>query len=218
MNANEIANLVVAKLLTGWQGFLFLILVGCVSLVGTYLGKYLETKGQNLATKEDFRSLQMQMAASTALVEGIRSKINRNDWAIREWAVLRIKKIEEFMTAIVEDDIFLTQLEANCQNAEYRPGVKESQAPSERMEAICLLYLPEISGEVDAYLSCRRQITLRAIIAWYEICRIPAEQRSARWDELTATSDYDGFEQATKALKNATAQLLKAIVFEHQDE
>jgi hypothetical protein len=74
-----------------------LVLVVLAAAAGAYLGEYLRTKGKNLATKHDFEDLKEQLRVTTELVEKVKSDINREDWAAREWTNLRRLKLEELL-------------------------------------------------------------------------------------------------------------------------
>jgi len=60
-----------------WILFVVFVVVAIAGFLSSYLGTYLQAKGRNLATKEDFRQLLDQTKETTKATEEIRSEILR---------------------------------------------------------------------------------------------------------------------------------------------
>lgn len=140
MTPDQISKLIVAGIFPGGSPWVFMILVLLISGIGSYFAKYFETKGQNLATKEDFESLRRQLSESTKVVEGIKAEFARTDWALKEWTALRIRKIEEMMNLY---STLQNHVDATFANALAREPLPE-WSNAEKAIVIAELYLPEL--------------------------------------------------------------------------
>jgi hypothetical protein len=178
-----------------------ILILGLVGL-GTYLRRYLEQKALQLATREDFHKLQEQVAASTRLVEGIKSELANNDWVKRELHSLRVRKIEELVT-----------LALNCtQDVDaFRDAAIEGKhygkpRHHDRMLAIAAVYLPELEPLVTAYW--------QALMIHYgklgDKAIECAKGNGNAFDHWLTNSNYRDVANALVALKKAAANLLQA--------
>lgn len=216
MNSNELAKLIAGELLTGGPAWLFLLMVGVVAGVGAYVGKYLETKGQNLATREDFHALQGQLEASTKMVEAIKAGFARTDWAAKEWTGLRIKKIEELMIAMESCQAFLDNLESESRNGTYTHSPESRQSTVDRLVVTSQLYLPELHEEVLGYAEKAKKIQSGYILAWAMARAAPNESsRVDIWERRVENLPYDEFEAHRSRVNHAAADLLQAEVAAH---
>jgi hypothetical protein len=77
---------------------------------GAFFGEYLKTRGQHLATKADFDSLQSQLRTNTELVETVKAEVNQRDLLKREWRNLQCLKLEQLLTKLRDCDGHLKQL------------------------------------------------------------------------------------------------------------
>jgi hypothetical protein len=69
----------------GW-----ILLVALTSWLGSFIGSYSKKKGENLATKEDFRELKAQTAELRQATKEIESKIEDQVWdRQRQWELKR---------------------------------------------------------------------------------------------------------------------------------
>jgi hypothetical protein len=82
--------------------------------IGAFFAEYLKTRGQNLATKADFKALQTQLRANTELVETVKTEINQKELARREWRNLRCVKLEQLLAKKHDCDDYLEQMRSNA--------------------------------------------------------------------------------------------------------
>src|ERR1700733_10960347 len=69
----------------GW-----ILLMALASCFGSFIGSYSKKKGENLATKEDFRELKAQTAELRQATKEIESKIEDQVWdRQRQWELKR---------------------------------------------------------------------------------------------------------------------------------
>ncbi len=124
-----------------------IVFSGIAAAGGAYFGKYLQTKGQNWATKEDFAMLQQQLMASTKLVESIKSEFGKADWIDKEWTTLRIRKIEELMDGVhaVEGVVRQFKTEQGMQD------ISQTAVIFAVPMKIAAIYLPDFAKIVERY-------------------------------------------------------------------
>jgi hypothetical protein len=212
----QIAAAVVAQLPYGDRPWLFWLInaaiVALAGLVGTWGGSYLRTRGQHLATKHDFDSLQNQLKANTKLVETIKSEVGQREWAQREWTNLRRVKLETLLEKMHECETYLDQLRRSCLGGTV---IVESD-PFNELDAIGTLYFRELNKEVARfYLNGRAQMEIA-----YELGKainragndIDARQSAfdtfqGKWSKL-----YQEFAAARSALTVAARSLLERIM------
>jgi hypothetical protein len=140
MTPEQISKLIVANVFPGGSPWMFLLIVLVISGFGSYIGKYLGAKGQNLATREDFESLRRQLTESTRVVEGIKAEFARTDWASKEWTALQIRKIEEMMGLY---STLESHIDVTFANALAHQALPEWHN-AEKAVVIAELYLPEL--------------------------------------------------------------------------
>lgn len=212
MNPKEIAELVVKELVGSTSVWVFLLLVALVAALGSYFGKYLETKGQNMATREDFDRLQHQLAASTSLVASIQAKIARSDWAAREWTTLRIKKVEELMRllATVPDEI----KEQHAALINGGPMFQGRWLNVVEASALTLLYLPELKPAVDGLQSAINSLQVE-YLGWAGNAPTEREARRTHFDLMRLEIGYDKQQMivsAVEQIQHSAAALLKTMI------
>lgn len=210
MNSGELAKAVAYELLSGGSVWLFLLITALFAGAGAYFGKYLGTKGANLATKEDFNNLQDQLSASTRLVEGVKSEIARTDWVAREWDALRIKKIEELMTIMHESEIYFDAKRNAFIKDEFHPDTP----PFDQAIIISELYLPELTNAVGRYIYQCRGMVVKMNELW--ILKLDAkakkETKTIEWEDYIEVIGYQDFLSTAKTIRNEARQLLEIIV------
>lgn len=154
---NQLAEILAEKLMAAeWTRIILLILLTAIAAaVGSFFGRYLQTKGEHFATKEDFDSLTEQLHHNTALVEEVKSEVGYKDWMKREWVNLQRIKLEELLQKLHESERFLDRVQHHAIAGKM---VTESSAqPSDVMDSIASLYFPEIEGNVMSYSQlCKR--------------------------------------------------------------
>ncbi len=96
--AREVANQTIYDHWLFWV--LLIVSAGIAGYLASFLGKYAAKRGENFATKADFRDLLQQTRLTTQEVENIRSEISLGEWTQKEYRSLRKTKLEEFIFAI----------------------------------------------------------------------------------------------------------------------
>jgi len=215
MDSATLAKAVASELLNSSSVLLLLILIPIFAGIGGFLGKYLETKGTNLATKEDFDTLQVQLRESTRLVESVKSEISQTDWGAREWNSLRINKIEELMTLLHKCEEYLD----TKRNASIECRHHPETAPYDQANIIAELYLPELEKLVRLYVLSCRKLDLRMTDLVQQGLR---EQNSGKqydptiWENFFENSEYSELTNCAHEVRRYAAQLLQKIVLEHK--
>lgn len=154
MDPAVLAKLIAADLAVGPVTWAIIFFSTVAAAVGAYFGKYLQTKGQNWATKEDFVLLQQQLMASTRLVEEVKSEFGKADWIEKEWKSLQIRKIEEFMDAIHTSEATVREFNAESIIA------KSSSILAEPTK-IASIYLPSLQQQAIKYAQfCHMRLLL----------------------------------------------------------
>lgn len=217
MNSADLAKSVATELLGGGSVWLFLLITALFAGAGAYFGKYLGTKGANLATKEDFNILQAQLSASTRLVESVRSEISRTDWVAREWATLRIKKLEE-LTAILHACV--TYLDAK-RNASIECRHYPDTPPFNQAIMISELYLPELDDAVNRYiLKCRMyDLVMDEFVHQGVTTQLAGDQYNPSiWDSFAERSGHSEMLSIAQEIRTAARQLLQEIVLDKKSD
>jgi hypothetical protein len=210
MNTAELAKAVVYELLSGGSVWLFLLITALFAGAGAYFGKYLSIKGANLATKEDFNTLQEQLHASTRLVESVKTEIARTDWAAREWKALRIKKIEELMTILNECEEYFDALRVASIAGQHHPDTP----PFEKASIVSELYLPELRGLVGRFVMKSREVVIAMLKVVEQDIATNRINTNNLWDGFFNGSLYSEMYSLTKQIQTAASQLLKDIVLD----
>ena len=216
MNSVELGKAVVSELLSGGSVWLFLLITALFAGIGAYFGKYLSTKGANLATREDFNSLQEQLRVSTLLVESVKSEIARTDWVAREWAALRIKKIEELTTTLHACEAYLRTKRDASIDCRYYPETP----PFDQGIMISELYLPELVDIVSRFVQKCRKLD----IAMSELARQGLETKqegkqydaSLVWGNFFEKSEYQELHYIFSEIRTAARQLLQEIMMDKE--
>jgi hypothetical protein len=208
MTPEQISKLIVADVFPGGSPWVFLILVLLISGIGSYIAKYLEAKGQNLATREDFESLRHQLTESTRVVEGIKAEFARTDWASKEWTALRIRKIEEMMSLY---STLQSHIDATFANALTRQPLPEWDN-AEKAVVIAELYLPEL---LDNAADLARQVMglpiACASIDVYARDRAPGRPEDFSKGRFELKVDHNA-QETLKRIRTGAADLLKSAV------
>jgi hypothetical protein len=210
----QIVAEVVARLPFGDRYWLFLIInivvMALTAAVAAFAGSYFRTRGQHLATKADFDSLQEQLRATTQMVETIKSEVGQRDWARRERTNLQRIKLEALVEKMLECEEYL--------NRQLDSAIEGMVPPPERdciseLHALAL-YLPELENEVDRFTRiCRKQITrMEKLGLAIRVNRnVPAAQRVAI-DNFDSQSPSNELLDARNALTAAARSLLERIM------
>ncbi len=210
MDSVTLAKAVASELLGSNSTWFFLLLIALFAGAGAYFGKYLGIKGANLATKEDFSVLQLQLSSSTRLVESVKSEIARTDWVAREWATLRIKKIEELMTALHECEAYLeAQLTSLPDGKCY--GTAD---PFSRTLAITELYLPELFDKVNLFISSCRKVSIynSKVFLLFLDNKSKGINNPSIWDNLIENNGTTEMLFAANEVRQMTSRLVQDIV------
>ena len=81
MRPEEIESIIQRAISEGLQFPWWLYIVAVVApFVGAYFGTYFKKKAENLATKEDYESLLVQLKKTTAETEGIKVELAKGTW------------------------------------------------------------------------------------------------------------------------------------------
>ena len=134
-----------------WWLWLILILVaGLVAYFGSLLGGYAARRGENLATKADFDDLLEQTTTTAEEVAQIHSRVALTEWTEKEARSLRRQKLEELLLGAFEAKAWLTAEENRLLFPSDVPNPDPLPSPMEKVEAIGVLYFPELWLEVKA--------------------------------------------------------------------
>jgi len=210
MDQITLAKEISSQLLGSNSAWFFLILVAAFAAAGAYFGRYLTIKAENLATKEDFGQLQKQLAQSTHLVESVKSEVAHLDWVAREWEALRVKKIEELMTAIYECEIFLD----DARNAAIEGSGLHKTDPFGGPQVIAELYLPELTASVNTYTALCRVIYAETLNRLGETLKAISnmEARQKIWNTYPGEEAYKNMLAVKSALTTQARDLLRQTV------
>jgi hypothetical protein len=82
-----------------WDYIPWVILIGTflVSTIGAFIGSYLQKKGKNHATKEDFNELLLQVRRTTHATEQIKTTLSSRAWLSQQQWVIREQHYENLL-------------------------------------------------------------------------------------------------------------------------
>ncbi len=188
------------------------LLISAAAAIGAFFGEYFKTRGQHLATKADFDSLQAQLRANTELVETVKAEVNQRDLAKREWRNLRCLKIEQLLAKIHDCNDHLEQL---GHDAVDRKVLLERDLLGE-FQTIANLYFPELKTAVDAYSLAYRKHRQDLLNIRVEFLNIPPDtlipQRLADKYHSIGGASWPVIMKAQDELTSAAAALLRKIM------
>lgn len=79
-----------------WVSFIVMAITVAISCLSGYLIAYGKKKGENLATKEDFNDLLVQLRKTTEATKEIEAKISQATWVGQSELEYRKEQLEEF--------------------------------------------------------------------------------------------------------------------------
>jgi hypothetical protein len=156
------------------------------------------------------------LRANTELVEKVKSDVNREDWAAREWKNLRRLKLEELLTKMHEADNFLEFLRIE---SIYGRVVHDRSDPIGAFETIGKLYFPELTQQTFELVRLHHENRIASVTLAKDLLlekKKPTLEQCR--DEIIAKfHEADGARSAQiatarQALKTAARNLLVGIV------
>ena len=142
--ANEIVN---ETILLNWKFYVLLVLITFVATcISSYVFPYIAARGKSLATKADFNLLLTQLQTTTATTETIKRSITHNDWALKEFKLLKRNKLEELLIALYDVEQWVDDQTKNV--LFIRDGYEKSVTPIKKLNLIGLLYFTELTDEL----------------------------------------------------------------------
>jgi hypothetical protein len=214
----QIAAEVVARLPFGDRYWLFLIIniivMALTAAIAAFAGSYFRTRGQHLATKADFESLQDQLRANTQLVETIKSEVGQRDWARREWTNVRRAQLEALVEKTHECEVYLDRRRRDAMDGKVASPERD---PVDELYALSK-YFPELKNEVGRFaILCREQSMLvfelapavKTAQSAHDVsaAKVVMANFYAKWNER-----YPKSLDARRELVDAASSLLKHII------
>lgn len=175
------------QFLLQWPMYLLMVAIALVvGIAAAFIGAYAKRRGESLATKADFEELLLQLKATTAVAEEVKSKVSHADWAAREQKTLRRMKLEDLLQAVHEVQEW--QDLDRCIRI-FGSGKEPGASPLPKVERIAGLYFPELLVSVHAFCQLHRQMTISVLQAHQDIVGATnnlAAQQVARQNFATA--------------------------------
>lgn len=142
----DIASKIAEEVAARYEGsqWALLIITSLVAFIagaaGSFLGAYFRKRGETYATKADLDELLNQLQHTTHVTESIRTQIQHNDWAVREWKQKRVVKAEELLAATRDA---LAETDRICRQYLFEdiPNIEGDVAG--RVAMLAALYFPE---------------------------------------------------------------------------
>ncbi len=142
-------DIVENQLLFNWEFYFVQIAVIFLSFAAvSFLTAYFKGRGSNLATKTDFDDLLNQLRKTTDATESIKQSISHEDWAMREYKIIRRSKLEELLYAIYDSREWIEKLRQTYFFAEQGT---ESTSPLYKVSIVGGLYFPELNNDIGAF-------------------------------------------------------------------
>jgi len=211
----EIANEVLrAGLLENWRVYVVLAALLLLSgVASTVISTYIRKRAETYATKADLDQLVVQLKATTAAAEQVKSAIAQTDWANREWRTLRRVKLEELVTAVHSARHWL-DVETNARF--FGDQANSDLSPVWKLEVITSLYFPELRPEANTLSLVYTNYGLWTIDVWKSLSATGnnAAQRQAVFDaRLPEMGPHrEKLLLAIATLDHGASKLMKEIV------
>jgi len=132
-----------------WAYILFIVL----PFIGAFIGAYAKRKGENLATKEDFKKVLDQIEQQAKAVKGIEERIAHEYIEKREISKIQREKLEQIYEALsAELELFGRNLATVVSDIR-----RDIDFPSNKVEMLITLYFKEdFSTQLDYYQQKRK--------------------------------------------------------------
>ncbi len=202
MNNSEVAKLIVSEIYGSPHTYLFLCLAVTLSGLAAWALRYLERKAENYVTREDFEKLQEQLAASTRLVESVKSEVQHSDWARREWFAFRSKKLEALMDAVnalAGSMVVLQQMAIRGETIVFNTEMQDN------VISVVRLYFPELESPMQDFVTA----CLDWRIALGNASVQQQQDEKVDWVATSTTGTYRIVIDTQRKLHEASAQLLR---------
>lgn len=147
--ANEIVN---ETILLNWKFYVLLVFITFITTcISSFVFPYLKTRGKAFATEADFKSLLNQLEKTTETTETIKRAITHNDWALKEFKLLKRNKLEELLITLYDIERWISE---QTNNILFRETNNKSASPIKNLSLIGLLYFTELKTEIKYFEKC----------------------------------------------------------------
>lgn len=139
---SEITNQILKEeILLNWKLWILMFVIWLVLIAANnFISKYLERRGEALATKADFNKLLEMLEKQTETTERIKSTISYEEWSLKESKLIRRQKLEELIET--------SSLLADCLTKHFNHTAKSdvlSVSPIQKFDMLSL-YFPELEA------------------------------------------------------------------------
>ncbi|MEW8073663.1 MAG: hypothetical protein AB2826_24910 [Candidatus Thiodiazotropha sp.] len=145
-----------------------------VAFAGSYIGAYAKRKGENLATKEDYKGLLSQVRKTTETTETIKADISKVSWVDQQRWQLKRELYMELLSALYSEKEALFKLN----DEEDRPSPTEPELIKLRTQFIeknqaqslsAIERISKVRGVAGVLLTDESQKALDELaLSWYE--------------------------------------------------
>ena len=183
--ANEIVN---ETILLNWRFYVLLVSITFVATcISSYVFPYIAARGKALATKADFNLLLTQLQITTATTETIKRSITHNDWALKEFKLLKRNKLEELLITLYDIEQWIND---QTNNVLFRGANDKSASPIKKLNLIGLLYFTELEAEIVNFEKCYRAYNLLLLSEGKKLKTLEHEENKIKL-ELDYASKYN---------------------------
>jgi hypothetical protein len=160
----EIANKIVNEtIFMNWKFYGLLILITFLTTcISSFVFPYLKTRGNALATKADFQSLLTQLQKTTETTETIKTAITHEDWALKEFKLLKRNKLEDLLYALFEVEDWISKCTVQQVYGELK--IEKPQAFN-KARLISQLYFTELGNEMSSFNNAFHNINILVLTA-----------------------------------------------------
>jgi hypothetical protein len=140
---SEITNQILKEeILLNWRLWILMFIIWLISIAANnFISKYLEKRGEALATKADFNKLLEMLEKQTEATERIKSTISHEEWSLKENKLVRRQNLEE----LIETSSLLADYITKHFNLMAKGDVL-SVSPIQKFDMLISLYFPELEA------------------------------------------------------------------------
>ena len=144
-----------------------------IAFAGAYLGSYMKRKAENLATKEDFDDLLVQVKRTTAETENIKAEISRVSWVDQQrWNLKRELYLELLDSIYSEKEALFKLADEQTRPTPTEVGIlelREKFISENRQQSLSAIKrITKVRGVAGVLLTDEAQQALDELaLAWY---------------------------------------------------
>jgi hypothetical protein len=185
-----------------WFPWWLYVIAGVCTFLGAFLGAYAKRKGENWATKEDFKIVIQQLQATTSLTESIKSDIARVSWVDQKRWELKRDLYSMLLEGLYEEKSALVRLAKEEKGSVVAPefaNLKELIIKEKHMQS------------QEALKKIKKALALAHLVLDEEAIKA-LEELASKWDKSLGEGVENFYTQRLEAVTNTHSKVVQAAI------